>query len=274
MQKVEDLPVLGTNNWAVALSPDGHWLVTGKTSGRMEVWDWTARRLVASNLVLPVWWAGQLRFSRTGRYLLATSTANNFDTDLKIWAAPAWTEVSAGQAHGSAVILAPDLSPDDRLLAVGSFDPTVQVSQFPSGRPFTSLTNVAGCHWACFSPDRPLLALGLIGGAVAIWDVAHGRPFCEPLPGHRLDTWAVAFSPDGRRLLTAGRNPQDAVKVWDVATQSEMLVLPAEGQIFCNVGFSPDGNILFATSLGGVAHFWRAPSWAEIAAAETREGRR
>jgi hypothetical protein len=34
------------------------------------------------------------------------------------------------------------------------------------------------------------------------------------------------------------------------------------------VGFSPAGNTLVANSFGGLAHFWRAPSWAEIAAAE------
>ena len=29
----EDLPALGSNLWSVALSPDGHWLAAGNTSG-------------------------------------------------------------------------------------------------------------------------------------------------------------------------------------------------------------------------------------------------
>jgi len=37
------------------------------------------------------------------------------------------------------------------------------------------------------------------------------------------------------------------------------------------VGFSPDGNTLFAASLEGIALFWHAPSWAEIQTKEKRE---
>ena len=36
--------------------------------------------------------------------------------------------------------------------------------------------------------------------------------------------------------------------------------------------FSPDGNTLAATALGGMAHLWRAPSWEEIEAAEKKQG--
>ena len=35
--------------------------------------------------------------------------------------------------------------------------------------------------------------------------------------------------------------------------------------------FSPDGHALMAINEFGVLHLWRAPSWAEIAAAEAKE---
>jgi hypothetical protein len=38
--------------------------------------------------------------------------------------------------------------------------------------------------------------------------------------------------------------------------------------------FSPDDSTLAATSFSGIAHFWHAPSWKEIEAAEKRNGRR
>jgi hypothetical protein len=45
--------------------------------------------------------------------------------------------------------------------------------------------------------------------------------------------------------------------------------LAGEGSIFSSVGFSPDGNWLMArSSLQGHVHLWRAPSWAEIDAAQ------
>ena len=164
--------------------------------------------------------------------------------------------------------MAVDLSPDDRLLALADSDGTVQLSRFPSGHPLASFKNRGGYRAVRFSPDGRLLALARGDGKVVLWDVINRRDLALPLPGHSLTAWGAVFSSDGRRLLTAGRNPKDAVKLWDLATQSELIVLPAEGQIFYDVGFSPDGNTLVASSFGGVAHFWRAPSWAEIEAVE------
>jgi len=264
-QIIERLPALGTNNWGVALSPDGRWLAAANASGQIEIWDWKARRAAAS-LVLPFQWAGSIRFSRTGQFLLATSTANDLSTDLKIWRTRDWAEVPAGRVHCSTLVAA-DLSPDDRLLALANLDGTAQLSRFPSGHPLANFKKRGGYLAVRFSPDGRLLALGRADGPVELWDVVNRRDFAT-LPGHVLGTWGVVFSSDGHRLLTAGREAKDAVKLWDLATQSELLVLPAEGQIFWDAGFSPDGNTLVANSFGGVAHFWRAPSWAEIEAVE------
>jgi WD40 repeat protein len=69
-------------------------------------------------------------------------------------------------------------------------------------------------------------------------------------------------------LATGGSAAKDAVILWDLATQRELLSLQGEGEYFDLVAFSPDGSTVMATSFSGVAHLWRAPSWAEIAAAE------
>jgi WD40 repeat protein len=72
-------------------------------------------------------------------------------------------------------------------------------------------------------------------------------------------------------LATGGLSERDAVKLWDQVTHRELLTLQGAGQYFVNLTFSPDGNTLAAVSLDGMAHLWRAPSWAEIEAAE-KEG--
>ena len=269
MQIIERLPALGSNNWGVARSSDGRWLAAAKASGKIEIWDWKDRQAVAS-LALPFQWVGRIRFSRTGQFLLAYSMANDLSTDLRVWETRHWAEVPAGCVRFSSFLVG-DLSPDDRLLVLAYADGRVQLSRFPSGHPFASFKKSGGCCDVRFSRDGRLLALGEGDGSVLLWDVASRRESTTLLSGHVRGTWGVVFSSDGRPLLTGGRDPRDAVKLWNLEPRNELVVMPAEGEIFFDVCFSPDGNTLVANSLGGVAHFWRAPSWAEIEAAEQEE---
>jgi len=78
----------------------------------------------------------------------------------------------------------------------------------------------------------------------------------------------VTFSPDSRRLIATGTSPKDLVKLWDVQTGRDVATLPGEPGWFTHMGFSPDGNTLFAASFEGTALLWRAPSREEIEAKE------
>jgi WD40 repeat protein len=78
---------------------------------------------------------------------------------------------------------------------------------------------------------------------------------------------SATFSPDGTRLA-AGSNGRESIKLWDVESHQELLTLESQESRFVQCAFSPDGNVFGAKSMGDHLHLWRAPSWAEIAAAE------
>ena len=118
-----------------------------------------------------------------------------------------------------------------------------------------------------FSPDGRMLVTTGGDGYVKLWDIATGRELAT-LRGHSGYVWGATFWGDSRRVATGGSTTKDAVILWDVVAQRELLSLPTEGLFFLNLLVSPDGNTLVATSLTGHAHLWRAPSWAEIEAAE------
>jgi WD40 repeat protein len=82
---------------------------------------------------------------------------------------------------------------------------------------------------------------------------------------------SAVFSPDDRRLATSGSNPSEALKLWDVASWQELLTLEGAGSLFALTAFSPDGNTIGTLSDDGILNVWRAPSWAEINAAEAKE---
>ncbi len=88
----------------------------------------------------------------------------------------------------------------------------------------------------------------------------------------------VALSPDGGRLAVGSLvrgDSQPALRLWDYVVERELVRLYNHGPFTGWIEFSPDGNSLVAVSWSGegsgVAKLWRAPSWAEIEAAEREQ---
>ena len=109
------------------------------------------------------------------------------------------------------------------------------------------------------SPDGRFLAAAI------------GYQWANKLPGEvrvwRVDTWelvwrfrgyqeivySIAFSPDGRRLASAGGRGTGRyeVKVWDLTTGQEVWTLPKPPKGSCyDVAFSPCGRRLALTGTG------------------------
>jgi len=89
----------------------------------------------------------------------------------------------------------------------------------------------------------------------------------DSIQGHLNAAFGISFSADGKRLISqhAGR---DAVKLWDVSTRQELLTLSGAGSVLRAAQWSADGNVILT---GRQWQTWRAPTWAEIAAAEAKE---
>ena len=127
-----------------------------------------------------------------------------------------------------------------------------------------------GYGTSSFSPDGRHLAISSSLGYARVWNTATWREEAT-LRGFLNAVSSVAFSPNGRRLATGGSNPSDTLKLWDVASWQELLTLEGEGSQFDPTSFSPDGNVIGTQSIEGILNLWRAPSWAEINAAEAKE---
>lgn len=124
-----------------------------------------------------------------------------------------------------------------------------------------------------FSPDGQLLAVASNMGYAKVYDT---ETFQEKatLSGLTFGAHSSAFSPDQKRLAVGGTG-FEAVTLWDLASSERVLTLAAPVGAMLPVGFSPDGHVLIGQSdrgqTAGTLHFWRAPSWEEIAAAEAQD---
>ena len=110
-----------------------------------------------------------------------------------------------------------------------------------------------------FSPDGRFLAAAIgyywganIPGEVRVWRVGTWDLVWR-FRGYQGMVFSVAFSPDGRRLVSGGGDSGVAgrghyeVKVWDLTTGQEVWTMPNPPKGRCyNVAFSPCGRRLAA----------------------------
>jgi WD40 repeat protein len=92
---------------------------------------------------------------------------------------------------------------------------------------------------------QSVVLLGLAALAFLVPSRLSARPEAT-LKGHTDMVWSVAFSPDGKGLASASDDM--TVKVWDVATNKEVLVLKGHGGNVIRVVFSPDGKRIATAS--------------------------
>jgi WD40 repeat protein len=87
---------------------------------------------------------------------------------------------------------------------------------------------------------------------------AEGTPL--ELHGHEGRIGAVAWSPDGTRIATAGWD--NTVKVWDAHRGVELATLRGHGSQVTSVSWSPDGGRLASTSFDRTVRIWDVRSGA------------
>jgi len=95
---------------------------------------------------------------------------------------------------------------------------------------------------------------------IRLWDTTTGQSL-GACTGHKQDVWSVAFSPDGKTLVTA--SDDSTLKFWNVATRQELLTIRRLGGALRALHFSPDGQLLVggtsSSSRTGGLYFYRAP---------------
>src|SRR5689334_11452162 len=77
------------------------------------------------------------------------------------------------------------------------------------------------------------------------------------LNGHTDPVYAVAWSPDGKTLATAGFD--NTVRLWAAATRKEIRTFEGHAKLVLAVAYSPDGKQLLSGSLDNSARIWDLP---------------
>lgn len=147
------------------------------------------------------------------------------------------------QSPPAASVISVAVSPDGSLLASSSFEGGVRIYDARNGDLLRALGGDGGRQVA-FAPDgRSLVCAGYhMDRRLQLWD-PHTGALLRTLEGHtEIETYAVAYSPNGRLLASAGTDKQ--ILVWELATGRLRHRITCQEFPAIALAFSPDGATL------------------------------
>jgi WD40 repeat protein len=242
--------------WSLALSCDGRLAAFVCSDHVLRVREVkTGKEIVTFDVHFAT--TSAVAFSPVDPALLA---AESSDSQVKLWDVESGKELATIDAPAKKKIVLPTFSPDGKMLATidaWRHVPLWDVDSLRAGAPRShpGPTFPPGSEWArlLFSPDSGSLVVasnrGDLGEAAecVLWDIKEGKERAR-LAGHQGGVMAMAFTPDGRTLATAGLR-DGVIRVWDVATGQERAALPGHTTSIFDLAFSGDGRTL--ASAGG-----------------------
>jgi WD40 repeat protein len=254
---------------SLAFSPDGQTLATaGADSGFPEparLWDMGSHSERGAPLPRPGGGTSQIALSPDGGTL---ATAGGWYTDaIGLWNVAAhtgviWSLVPTTQylfkwaytGTGHFFVAGMAFSPDGRTLAISGSDLSevegITLYDVATEKEIGYLAAADGSYTTIvFGPDGHTLAAAGFDGAT-LWDYTTQKQLAGPFGGWVND---VAFSPDGRTLATASQD--GTIRLWDVATVTQLGAPLQDSGPVESIAFSPDGNTLASAGYGGV-HLW------------------
>ncbi len=229
---------------AVALSPDGRYLLVGTHSGDLLHWPLFQG---ASPVVL----AGHgAQISATLFLDQSRGISAAADGTVRVWSLRNGAEVRRLHEGHPASAIAVAISPDGRLGATAMHDGEIWLWDYGTGaiqRKLIGHTDFAFGGLA-FTPDGRHLLSGsgdVLAQAndttVRLWDVERGEAV-HIFRQHTDAIWDIALSPDGSLAASAGKDGQ--LWRWDLQRGEGHLLVDRAPQAIRGICFSPDGSKL------------------------------
>jgi len=251
-------PQGGEGQGRVAFSPDGARLISITGTGLLKVWD-TATGTELTPLRGRRIGLLSAAFSPDGKRIVSGSA----DNTIKVWDASTGAELMALRGH-KGMVVSVGFSPDGRrIVSCGIQDKSIKVWDASTGAELMTLPGHKGYVFGgTFSPDGKRI-VAVTSKTLKVWDASTGAELMT-LRGHTsvIQMQAVAFSPDGKRIVSGSEN--GTIKVWSGVSGEELMSVRGHTSRLRSVGFSPDGKRIISGSHDGTLKLWGSASGVEV----------
>ena len=272
--------------WAVTVTPDGRYAVSGSRDNTVRVWD------LASGETVRIFSGhtgrvGAVAVTPDGRHAVSGSgdgtvlmwdlasgeavrifsghldsvnavavtadgrhaVSGSDDGTLLMWDLASGEAVRTFSGHTKSVQTVV-LTPDGRYAVSGSDDITLRVWDVYSGETLPKFSGHAGWGWAvAVTPDGRQVVSG--SWKIRVWDLASGETV-RTFSGHKDSVNAVAVTPDGRHVISCSND----IRVWDLASGETVRTFSGHTGPVRAVAVTPDGRQIISGSDDGTLRVW------------------
>jgi WD40 repeat protein len=263
---------------AICFSPDGRSLATGEHF-TVRIWD-TATGQEQCPIPEHRDGLGFIALSADGRTVLTAGyTAGNLprageagrmDLGLRSW------DAASGKRQPSSPVQKKHFSPfaalsaDQRTVATWGQEKDIQMWDVGSGEKLGRVFYQGDPDVRTLSDDGKLLVVGSTeirrpgewDSHLVLWDARAGKQLVE-FKGVRGPFGQVRFSPDGK-VLASIHHSDHALRLWDVATQKELVRLEPPPRVCWHLAFRRDSRVLAVAGSDPEVLFFEIPSGKEL----------
>jgi WD40 repeat protein/serine/threonine protein kinase len=249
---------------SLAFSPDGRRIISGSMDKLVKVWNVNSGEEI---MTLEGHKAGKgvadVDLSTGGKRIISI----DYDGAIKVWDADDGKELltintSLGKGeYGRSVAV----SPDGKRIVAGTKSKEVYEWDAATGEQLrTFRVQDQSVLFVEYSPDGRQIALGCSGGMIKIVDTETEKEtiLTEGKGWGRSLVTSLAFSPDGKRLISASMDK--TIKIWDVSRGEVIHNCNGHEDSIWSAAVSPDGKYIVSGSGDGTVRIWNIDTGEQV----------
>jgi len=224
--------------WTVDISPDDQYIVSGGNDYIVKLWNLKSGACLQDfeGHTLQIW---SVAFSPDGQ----TIASGSMDQTVRLWNINEKQCTACFRGHSS-MVMCVAFSADGQTLASGGMDRLIKHWDLKTKACARTWSGYKNIIWSVsFSVgDNPTIASSSLDGIIRIWQVADGQ--CLQTMKHPTEVHAIAFSRDGKLLVSGNIHSSSTLKVWDVQKGVCLMTIPAHIRKINSVCFHPNGSLI------------------------------